>query len=49
MEGLLLKVTSFFRDPAAWQAFQERLIRPLVAAKPDDGTVRVWVPACATR
>ena len=47
-KDLLLKVTSFFRDPAAWQAFQERVIRPLVAAKPDDGTVRVWVPACAT-
>jgi two-component system CheB/CheR fusion protein len=47
-KDLLLKVTSFFRDPAAWQALRERVVRPLVAAKGPDSTVRAWVPACAT-
>ena len=47
-KDLLLKVTSFFRDPAAWHCLQEQVIRPLVASKHDDGTLRVWVPACAT-
>ncbi len=45
---LLINVTSFFRDPAAWQLLQEQVIRRLVAAKDDGGVLRVWVPACAT-
>jgi chemotaxis methyl-accepting protein methylase/signal transduction histidine kinase len=47
-KDLLLKVTSFFREPAAWQFLQQRVIRGLIQAKDNDGMLRVWVPACAT-
>ncbi len=47
-KDLLIHVTSFFRDPAAWVMLQERVIRRLIANKPTDAPFRVWVPACAT-
>jgi two-component system, chemotaxis family, CheB/CheR fusion protein len=47
-KDLLINVTSFFRDPAAWPVLQERVIRRLVAEKETDAPLRAWVPACAT-
>ena len=47
-KDLLINVTSFFREPAAWQVLQEQVIRRLVAAKDTDVPLRVWIPACAT-
>jgi len=47
-KDLLINVTSFFREPAAWQVLQERVIRSLVAEKPPNAPLRVWIPACAT-
>jgi chemotaxis methyl-accepting protein methylase/signal transduction histidine kinase len=46
-KDLLINVTSFFRDPAAWQILQEQVIRPMVAARTDQ-PLRAWIPACAT-
>jgi two-component system, chemotaxis family, CheB/CheR fusion protein len=45
---MLITVTNFFRDPEAFDALQERVIRPLVEQAPPDAPIRVWVPACAT-
>jgi two-component system CheB/CheR fusion protein len=45
---LLLSVTSFFRDAEAFQALETGVIVPLVAAKDDQSTIRIWVPGCAT-
>ncbi|MBP1685677.1 MAG: sensor protein, partial [Deltaproteobacteria bacterium] len=47
-KDLLINVTSFFREPAAWQVLQEQVIRRVVAAKDTDVPLRVWIPACAT-
>jgi two-component system CheB/CheR fusion protein len=47
-KDLLINVTSFFREPAAWQMLRERVIRRLVAEKAADTPLRVWIPACAT-
>lgn len=47
-KDLLIHITSFFREPAAWKVLRERVVRPLLAAKPPDEPLRVWVPACAT-
>lgn len=47
-KDLLINVTSFFREPAAWQVLQEQVIRQVVAAKETDVPLRVWIPACAT-
>jgi chemotaxis methyl-accepting protein methylase/C4-dicarboxylate-specific signal transduction histidine kinase len=47
-QDLLINVTSFFREPAAWQVLQEQVIRPLVAAKAPSALLRAWIPACAS-
>lgn len=44
---LLIGVTKFFRDAEAFASLQEYL-RPILAAKETDGTVRVWAPGCST-
>ncbi len=45
---LLIGVTQFFRDPAAFEALNETVLKGLVANKGADETVRIWVPGCAT-
>ena len=46
---LLIGVTQFFRDPAAYKRLQDEVIPGLFKnAKPDQGVLRVWVAACAT-
>ncbi len=45
---LLIGVTHFFRDRAAFSALQARAIPRLFAGKPPDAAIRVWVPACST-
>jgi two-component system, chemotaxis family, CheB/CheR fusion protein len=44
---LLIGVTSFFRDPEAFQALEELVIPKLFAGKPSDASIRVWSPGCA--
>lgn len=45
---LLIGVTSFFRDPAAFEALDKHVIPLLVTAKPAGAPIRVWVPGCST-
>ncbi len=45
---LLIGVTSFFRDPESFEALGQTALNELLAARPDDAVVRVWVPGCAT-
>jgi two-component system, chemotaxis family, CheB/CheR fusion protein len=45
---LLITVTTFFRDPPAWQALQDHVIEPLLAQAVPDEPLRCWVPGCAT-
>jgi two-component system, chemotaxis family, CheB/CheR fusion protein len=45
---LLIGVTHFFRDPAAFDALGTEVIPRLIHNRGADETVRVWVPACAT-
>jgi PAS domain S-box-containing protein len=44
---LMIGVTSFFRDRAAWKALSLEVIRKL-AAEHSDAAIRVWTPACST-
>lgn len=44
---MLISVTQFFRDPAAFESLAEDVIAPLLADVSMDG-IRVWVPGCAT-
>jgi two-component system CheB/CheR fusion protein len=47
-DSLLINVTSFFRDPLAWQALRERVLPELLSAKGAKTPVRVWSAGCAT-
>lgn len=45
---LLINVTSFFRDPEAFMVLKKDILPKLFENKPEDYTIRVWVPGCAT-
>ena len=47
-EDLLIGVTRFFRDDAAFEALQQRVIPDLLDRIPAEDPIRVWVPGCAT-
>jgi len=46
-QDLLIGVTSFFRDPEAFEYLRRELLPDLVSGS-DREPVRVWVPGCAT-
>ena len=48
MKELLISVTNFFRDPAAYDALGTRVIPTIFQNKRGNEQIRVWVPACAT-
>ncbi len=45
---MLIGVTSFFRDPKAFEELRENVIKPIVESKKQDEPVRIWVPGAAT-
>ncbi|MBV5303808.1 MAG: PAS domain-containing protein [Chlorobium sp.] len=45
---LLIGVTSFFRDPAAWESLKLKVISSLLAIRPIGGVLRAWVAGCST-
>ena len=45
---LLIGVTKFFRDPAAFEALRSTVIAKLIEKKGVADSMRIWVPACAT-
>ena len=45
---LLIGVTSFFRDPAAWEQLRRKAIPALLASRPAGQALRAWVPGCST-
>ena len=45
---LLIGVTQFFRDSAAFDALNTSVLKELVAGKGADESVRIWVPGCAS-
>jgi two-component system CheB/CheR fusion protein len=47
-KDLLIHVTSFFRDPKAFELLTESIIPELVRRRTAGQSLRVWVPACST-
>ncbi|GGS50548.1 chemotaxis protein CheR [Planobispora rosea] len=47
-DSLLINVTSFFRDAAAWQTLRETIVPALLSAKGPGRAIRVWSAGCAT-
>jgi two-component system CheB/CheR fusion protein len=47
-EDLLIRVTQFFRDPAAFEALKEKVFPGLVIGRLPDRPLRIWVAGCST-
>ena len=47
-KDLLIGVTSFFRDPQAFEAIKEKVIPRLLEQLKPKQALRVWVPGCST-
>jgi two-component system, chemotaxis family, CheB/CheR fusion protein len=47
-DSMLINVTSFFRDPLAWQALSEKILPEIIAAKNATAPIRAWSAGCAT-
>lgn len=45
---LLIGVTSFFRDPAAWEYLQSEALPTLLASRPEGRVLRAWSAGCST-
>jgi two-component system, chemotaxis family, CheB/CheR fusion protein len=46
---LLINVTQFFRDPAAFEALVNKVIQPLISLKSDgQAPIRVWIAGCSS-
>src|SRR5262249_16595207 len=45
---LLISVTAFFRDAAAFESLGEKVVPRLFERKDANGAIRVWVAGCAT-
>jgi len=45
---LLIGVTSFFRNPTAFDELQKKVIPNLFTDKNSDSVIRIWVPGCST-
>jgi len=47
-DSLLLNVTTFFRDAAAWEILNQEIIPKILNAKPNNEPIRVWSAGCAS-
>jgi two-component system CheB/CheR fusion protein len=45
---LLIGVTNFFRDPEAFEVLKQNVFPQLLKDKPEDYSIRVWVPGCSS-
>jgi two-component system CheB/CheR fusion protein len=47
-KDVLINVTSFFRDPKAFELLAEQIVPDLVRQHETDGPLRIWVAGCST-
>jgi two-component system CheB/CheR fusion protein len=47
-KDLLINVTSFFRDPAVFDALAASIVPDLVRAHASDNPLRIWIAGCST-
>ena len=45
---ILINVTSFFRDPAAFATLRKKILTKIIKARGSRGDIRIWVPGCST-
>ena len=47
-DDILINVTSFFRDPGAFEALEEKVYPEILKDRTPAETIRIWVPGCST-
>jgi len=47
-KDMLITVTNFFRDPAAFDILEKKIIKQIVKDKAAEYPIRIWVPGCGT-
>ena len=47
-QDLLIPVTSFFRDPEAFEALKSTVFPAILKDKSNRGNIRIWAPGCST-
>ena len=47
-QDILIHVTSFFREPEVFRAFQTKILPRVLAGKPASEQIRVWSAGCST-
>ncbi|HWN67065.1 MAG TPA: CheR family methyltransferase [Haliangium sp.] len=47
-QDILIHITSFFRDPGAFEALAQHVFPALRKASEENATIRIWVPGCST-
>jgi two-component system CheB/CheR fusion protein len=47
-DDLLICVTSFFREPGAYEALARNVFPAILKDRSPDDAIRIWVPGCAT-
>jgi len=45
---LMIGVTSFFRDPEAWEQLKAEVLPAVLGRSASNQTLRAWIPACST-
>ncbi len=48
LRDLLIGVTSFFRDPEAWNQLEKHALTQILAKKDSNSHFRIWVPGCCS-
>src|SRR6185369_13077759 len=47
-DTLLINVTAFFRDPAAWEYISREIIPRILRSKDGEAPIRAWSTGCAS-
>jgi len=47
-KSMFIGVTSFFRDPGAFDVLRDRVLPKIFTDRSDDETIRIWVAGCST-
>jgi two-component system, chemotaxis family, CheB/CheR fusion protein len=47
-DTILINVTSFFRDPLAWDYIRQEVVPRILAQRTDNDPIRIWSTGCST-
>ncbi|HEY4289818.1 MAG TPA: chemotaxis protein CheB [Puia sp.] len=47
-QDMLISVTSFFREPALYEALSQEILPEVLKERKQGDSIRIWIPACST-